>query len=340
MSATLIITITLAVGIGFLVAFIVRKIIIPKRAEQAKNLQNKSMVLKAIRAAKVAVEKDPQNPEAHYLLGKAFLADKREEQAYKEYRSASRLGIGGRNIPETEFRKTLAALYTQFKEPEEALKEYILLIKLHPDNPEYYFLAGKIFSSRNRADLAEQYLRKATALDAKEGIYHIELGMLYYLSKRVKEASGEFEAAIRINPQDGHAQLYLGKILKDTKDYAGAIPYFEKASRIQEFKLRALVELGGCYMSLKMMDKAIAELERAVNIIEKEAEPDSLYARYFLAMCFEKTQEFSKAIQQWDKIYAQKKNFRDVGEKLTQYIEYRTGAADNASGSYSSAKRQ
>jgi cytochrome c-type biogenesis protein CcmH/NrfG len=77
-------------------------------------------------------------------------------------------------------------------------------------------------------------------------------------------------------------------------------------------------------MSLKMMDKAVTELERAVNVIEKESDPDSLYARYFLALWYEKQQEFTKAVAQWDKIYAQKKNFRDVGEKLTQYIEYRT----------------
>jgi hypothetical protein len=40
-------------------------------------------------------------------------------------------------------------------------------------------------------------------------------------------------------------------------------------------------------------------------------------------MCYEKKQEFVKALAQWDKIYATKKNFRDVGEKLTQYQQYR-----------------
>jgi hypothetical protein len=45
-------------------------------------------------------------------------------------------------------------------------------------------------------------------------------------------------------------------------------------------------------------------------------------------MCYEKTKEYAKAIAQWDLIYAQKKNFRDVGEKLTQYIEYRAGNED------------
>ena len=324
MSIALIIIITLAVGVSFLVFFIIRNVVLPKKAAAAANFLSKNEGLKAMRAAKAAIEKDPKNAEAHYMLGKAYLADKRDEQAFREFKSVSRLGITGKEIPETEFRETIAGLYAKFNEPEEALKEYILLTKLHPENPEYFFLAGKLFSSRNRADLAEQCLKKAATLNPNEGRYQFELGAFYYLSKRIKEASGVFEAVLKLNPADGEALLYMGKALKDSKDYAGAIPYLEKSARDQDYKLRGLVELGGCYMSLKMMSKAVTELERAVNIIQKEAEPDSLYARYFLAMCYEKNQEFAKAIGQWDKIYAQKKNFRDVGEKLTQYSQYRT----------------
>ena len=323
MTLTIAVIIILVAGIGVLLFFLLRKVILPRKAVMAAKGQNRSKILHAIKKAKAALEKDPQNSEAHYLLGKAYLADKREEQAFREYRSANRLGITGKNIPESEFRETIAVLYAKFHEEEEALKEYVLLIKLHPENPSYYFQAGKLFSGRNRADLAEQYLRKAVSLNPNISLYHFELGMHYYLAKKIKEAGSEFEAAIRINPSDGMALLYMGKIYKDTKEYTKAIPFLEKASRDQEHKLRALVELGSCYMSLKTLDRAIQELERAVNCIEKEAEPDSLYARYFLAMCFEKQQEFAKAMVQWDKIYAQKKNFRDVGEKLTQYIAYR-----------------
>ncbi|MDR1862490.1 MAG: tetratricopeptide repeat protein [Treponema sp.] len=326
MNLIAVIIIILATGVGFLAVFLVKTIILPRRAAAAETYLNKNKNLQAIKAGKAAVEKDPKDTEAHYYLGKALLAENRIEQALREFKSVSRLGIEGKNIPETEFRQTIAKLYLQCNESEEALKEYLLLIKLNPENPEYFYWTGKIFSDRNRTDLAEQYLGKAVSLDPREGRYHFALGAALYQNKKSREAVTALENALKTDLSNGQIHYYLGKIHKDSKDYAGAVPSFEKAARDQEYRIRALVELGSCYMSLKMVDKAIPELERAVNAVKDEAEPDSLYARYFLAMCFEKKQEYPRAIAQWDKIYAQKKNFRDVGEKLTQYQQYRQAA--------------
>jgi tetratricopeptide (TPR) repeat protein len=323
MNLTIAIIIVLAAGVGFLAFYLIKSILIPKRAAAAEGYLNKNKNLQAIKAGKAAVEKDPKDAEAHYYLGKALLAENRTDQALREFKSVSRLGIEGKNIPETEFRQTIARLYLQCNESEEALKEYLLLIKLHPEAPEYFYWAGKIFSDRNRMDLAEQYLGKAAALNPKEGRYHFAFGVALYHNKKIKDAGTEFESALDADPSSGQVHYYMGKVHKDAKDFAGALPSFEKAARDQEYRVRALVELGSCYMSLKMVDKAIPELERAVNAATDEASSDSLYAKYFLAMCFEKKREYPKAIAQWEKIYARKKNFRDVGEKLIQYQQYR-----------------
>jgi tetratricopeptide (TPR) repeat protein len=188
---------------------------------------------------------------------------------------------------------------------------------------EYYFWAGKLFTERNRSDMAEKYLRKAGELNPRDGKIHYELGIMLYKEKKSSDARAELETAIKYQNDNAQAYFYLGKIQKDGKDYQGALGSFEKAQRDAQFKVKALVERGGCYMSLNAVDKAIPELDRAVRAITDEGSNDALYARYFLAMCYEKTRELDKAIAQWDKIYAQKQNFRDVGAKLSQYQEYR-----------------
>ena len=324
MTIVIAVIIFFAVGIGFLAYYVVKKSIISGKTSAAANYLDKNKVIQAIKAGKSAVEKDPKDAEAHYFLGKAFLADNRDEQALREFKSVSRLGIEGKNIPEVEFRDTIARLYVHYKETEEALKEYLLLIKLRPDHPDYYYQAGCIFNGRNRGDLAENYFRKAISLNPKEVKYYAELGILFFQEKKLKESDAVLEAALNIDPNNAQIHFFKGKILKDSKDFVNAVTFFQKASQDQAFKVKALIETGTCFMSLKQFDKAILELERVVKIVEEdEAGADSLYARYFLGISYEKIQEFPKAVAQWEKIYAKKRNFRDVGEKLMQYQEYR-----------------
>ena len=323
MAVVVIIIIFFAAGIGFLAFYTIKKGSFRSKTAAAASQLDKNRIFEAIKTAKSAVENNPTDAEAHYILGNAFLADNRDEQALREFKSVNRLGIEGKNIPEPEFRETIARLYLKFKEPDEALKEYVLLIKLRPEYPDYYYQAGCIFGSRNRGDLAENYFKKAISLDPKKGEYYTELGVILHQDKKIREADATLDVALRIDPNNVKAQFFKGKVLKDAKDFKGALPFFEKASQDQEFKIRALIETGTCYMSLKSPEKAIVELERAIKAVEDEGGTDSLYARYFLGMCFEKTKEYYKAIDQWEKIYSKKKNFRDVGEKLVHYQEYR-----------------
>ena len=58
---------------------------------------------------------------------------------------------------------------------------------------------------------------------------------------------------------------------------------------------------------------------RAVELDKNNENPETLYARYFLATCYEKMRKIDKAIEQWEAIYKQNKGFRDVGSKLSEY---------------------
>jgi tetratricopeptide (TPR) repeat protein len=324
MTIVIAVIIILGVGVGFLAFFLIKSIVAPQKVEALAGLIKKGKSQVVIKAAKNIISRDPKNAEAHYYLGQAYHIEKRDELALMEFKSVNQIGISGKNIPEVEFRQTLAQMFVRHKEGEEALKEYLLLIKINPQKAEYYYWAGKLFFERNRADMAEKYLRKAAELNPRDSKIHFELGAMLYRDKKPKEAKAELEAALKFESGNAQAFFFLGKIQKDVKDYVGAIASFEKSARDAEYKIRALVERGGCYMSLNAVDRAIPDLERAVSAISDESANESLYARYFLAMCYEKNRDLDKAIAQWEKIYARKKNFRDVGAKLTEYQELRS----------------
>ncbi|MDR3146188.1 MAG: tetratricopeptide repeat protein [Treponema sp.] len=336
MSLAIVLIIFTTVGIGFLVFFIVRSLVMPKRVDAIANLVKRGKTQPAIRAAKQLLAKDQHNAEAHYHLGQAYLAENSGELALGEYKIVNQLGIMGKAIPEEEFRKSAGQLYYKYNQAEEALKEYLLLLKLAPKKSEYYYWAGKLFAERNRGDMAGNYLRKAAELNPREGKIHFELGAMLYREKKAAEAKSELETALKYQSDNAQAHFYLGKLQKDAKDHRGALESFEKAARDPQYRVRALVERGGCYMALNAIDKAIPDLERAANAITSESAQESLYCRYFLAMCYEKARNLDRAIGQWEKISAVKKNFKDVAEKLAQYQDLR--ADDNIKDYFSSSQ--
>jgi len=324
MSFVVIIIMILGVAVGFLSWFIVRMVSTPRHTKAIADQLKQGRVANAIRASKALIAKDPRNGEAHWLLGKAYLVDSKPELALMEFKQAGQIAQFGPDLPEVEFRRSIAELYERFNQTEEALKERILLTKLEPGNAANFYLAGRLFEGRGRTDVAVNYIRKALELDPKNANAHHELGLILYRTKHPMEAKAEFEAALKWNSEDYEAFYYLGKILKEMNDFTGALLSFEKATRSPAFKVKALVERGGCYMSQNALEKAVPELERAVKLIKDETASESLYGRYFLAMCYEKLRNLDKAIEQWEKIYQKKASFRDVAEKLTQYQEYRT----------------
>lgn len=317
----LIIVLILIIGIAVAVItiFVIKSILLPKKLTTVANFQKQEKHNSAIRIAKQILEKEPRNAEAHYLLANSYKAEHKSEIALMELKKVNELSSFGGYCKETEFRLIIAELYEQFNQPEEALKEYILLIKLMPTMGEYYFRAGKLFENRNKSDRAVQYYRKAIQLAPRLSSAHYNLGYILFKGKKNVEAKAEFETALKYKADLYAAHFYLGKLQKSNHDYIPALLSFEKASRDQEFKVKALVERGACYMSLKSYDKAIIELERGIKLTTNPSSLETLYARYFLAACHENERDFENAIDQWEEIYAKKPNFRDVAEKLSQY---------------------
>jgi tetratricopeptide (TPR) repeat protein len=337
MTTVVFLIIVLGVGIGFLAFFLVRSVIAPKRVEMLSGLLRQGKTQAAAKIAKAIIAKEPRNLEAHYLLGQTYLQDAKPELALMEFKIVNQIGAFGPRVPEAEFRRKMAQLFARFAQTEEALKEYVLLTKLEPNAADHFYWTGKLFGERNRGDMALNYLRKAVELDPRHGKAHYELGIMLYRDKKTVEAKSELEASLRFEPDNAQVYYFLGKLHKEAHDYVAALLAFEKAQRDQEYRIKALVERGGCYMSMNTVEKAIPELERAVKLSADDASNETLYARYFLAMCFEKLRDIDKAIEQWEQIYAKKPNFRDVAEKLSHYQEFR---ADDKMKDYLSSSRE
>lgn len=310
--------------IAGIVAIIIKMFALPVRVESVKKLIHLGKNQEAAKIAKQIITKNPNDFHAHYYLGQAYLADGKNELALMEFNLISEKAVFDKHLPEVEFRSEYAVLQLTFKKYDKALKEFLLLTKLDPKNAENFFQAGKLYERNNRKDLALGFYKKCIKLDKRHGAAHGALGYLLFLAKQFNDARRELDLAIRLSPDNFANYYYLGKLLKEKKDLGGAVKAFDKAQRDIEFKQKALIERALCYMIANRYDNVEIDLQRAIEFDKDDSKSDTLYARYFLAACYEKNRKIDKAIVQWEQIAKKKKNFRDVMQKLEEYKDVQT----------------
>lgn len=320
----IILIIILGVVIGFTTFFLIKSILAPKRVARLATLVKQKKSSAALRVGKQIVAREPRNGDAHYFLGLAYLQDNKPELALMELKTVNEIGNFDGIVPEVTFRERIADLFSRFNQPEEALKEYLLLIQKNQSNPDYYFRAGKLFEQRGKGGRAVAYYKKAIEYEPSHDEAHMRMGTLLYRAKRPADARGYLETALRFQPDNYEAHFFLGKIHKENKEYRSALAAFERSAKAQEFKARALMERGVCYIKLNDMGRAISELERAVKLASSDpGSGEALYARYYLATAYEQTRKIELAVEQWEQIYKQRPNFQNVAEKLSQYQDLR-----------------
>ena len=305
--------------IVFLSYLVIKSFVTPRRIDGIQKLLKQKKYNAAIKLAKSLSSKDPSDYTARYWLGEAYLADGKPELALMEFKFVNQNAIFGGDIAEIPFRRNLAELYSRFNHTEEAFKQYILLTKLEPANAENFFKVGKYFEQKGKSDQALGYYQQTLKLNKRHVKAHAAYGLLLFRAKQYTEAKKEIDYAIQLSPDTFSSYYYLGKILKENKDYAAAVAAFEKSLRDPEYKQKALIERGSCYMAANNIEKAMVEYDRAVKSSQNESSQETLYARYFLAACYEKTRKLELAISQWEAIYAKNHNFKDVASKLAQY---------------------
>lgn len=319
----LIVIIVLGAGIGISTFYIVRNLFAPKKIARVEQLLKQNKPGAAIKVAKQNLEKDPRNPEAHYLLGKAYLQDNRPELALMEFRAVNQIGQFEGVVPEIPFRRQIAELFARFNQPEEALKEYLLLIQKDPNTAEHYYRAGLLFEDRNKAAKAVNYYRKAIQLQPGHGMAHLQLGYILYRAKRFNDALEYLQKALRFQPDHYDAYYYIGRIQKENKDYAAALQSFEWAAKAPALRVKSLIERGTSYMEMNNLERAVSELERALATTKTVEQSDLLWGHFFLATCYERMRQIERAIEHWEAVYREKPGFQNVAEKLSQYQDLR-----------------
>ena len=134
----------------------------------------------------------------------------------------------------------------------------------------------------------------------------------------LREAVGEYQACLAIDPRYTHAQVNLGAALDDLKDHKGARATLEQAVRSAPQSKEAWNNLGAVAAGSGDSGRALEALKKALDL--DGSYPD---AWFNLGLTFEQAGKGKDAAAAWDKYLALdgKSGWADVARTHRQRIQ-------------------
>jgi tetratricopeptide (TPR) repeat protein len=248
----------------------------------------------ALREAKAAIARNPDNAPAHVNAGLALQTLRNFDGAKAEMQRAIRskpdygngyAGLGG--------------VLDELRDYDGAIAQYKKALVLKPDDVNTRYNLGVAYG--DKGDLTEaireyrEVKRRAPArLDARQNlgaalmqqdpgaaitefrelaalapdfqICHQCLGNALLQTGQIHEAEEEFHTAIRLDPADPRVHSGLGRVYEVAKNYDGALDEYRKAEQLDETFAAAHSDAGRILLLKKDFASSIAELKRAEDL--------------------------------------------------------------------------
>ncbi len=187
---------------------------------------------KALTFYNEAIEKVPDFADAYFNRG--ILFEKRGEMslAIKDYRKAVDLDDSFKAA-----KLNLAAALSQINELPEAQEIFQNLEDSYKDSLEFNSLYGQHLIRQNKLDEARKFLNISKDLDSTHAEVWTNLGYIEYLEKNWDAAHGDFENALKIEPDFAFSLNNLSNVYAQKNDWSKALEYSTKAINIDKNNL-------------------------------------------------------------------------------------------------------
>jgi tetratricopeptide (TPR) repeat protein len=217
----------------------------------------------AVLEAQDIIKRDPNNLEAHKLLGRIYLRSLGDMPG----------GNGSDNVLKL------------------AIEQYERIVKIEPNNIDDHLLLGRLYRLNNDLQKAENELKTAVQLDPNSEEAITTLALLY-------SEEGDTAHALQVLssvPATGRsAKLYsaLGTTYEQRKDYKNAIEAYKKAIQLDRDNLDAIRGLAENLLNDGQMDAA---LEQYKVIVDANPEDAQTYLR--IAEIYRKQEKYDLALE-------------------------------------------
>jgi len=196
------------------------------------NFENFDSIEKEIEHYKKNAKENPKLFAAHYMLGRAYIKAKRNQEAINALKQA---------------------------------------IDLNPNLAEAHYQLGFAYLEHGRSEEAIAPLKRAIELKPHHALAHHNLGEGYSRLGREEDAIVEFKEAIRHDPDNTESHFLLGHAYFKTGQYKEALKELEHVPTKEQYS-NALVWTGLSYFKLGDKEAAMREYKVLLMINKSAAE--------------------------------------------------------------------
>lgn len=231
-------------------------------------LRRSNAIQEALRAAEIAVTKDPDSPLPYAELAEVRWRQSRpglaSPDALKECEQAL-AAAEMRNPDVSEVHRMKGLLEARVGQYTSAIAEYQRAIELDPANGDAYRRLGMTYESNNQLDIALAMLREAVRRDPFQVANQQDLSFLCTKRGLYEEAIEHARKAMTLAPDNAEIHLSLSNLLTS----AGPLPQAEAEAR-RAIELResgfARHQLGVVLLREQKEREASLEIARAVEL--------------------------------------------------------------------------
>src|SRR5271166_4894158 len=238
----------------------------------------------AAKSYEAALKMNPKSARAELGLGQSLLHQGSLDQAAEHYREVAALDPKLKS-----YQLELAAAYAGAKRPTEA----IAILNKFPEEPGAAKQLGELYLAANQSGLAvEQFelaVKQSPSLNNQ-----MALATAYIKNNQGELAAPILEKSLTANPADYEAQMALGRIRRDKRDYRKAVDRFYVAAKLRPDDPTAWSEIAAACVIAEMFPEALGALDQIHRL---NAEKPGHY--YLRAIVLDKLRQIKPALENY-----------------------------------------
>ena len=218
----------------------------------------KNDFINAIAYLKKAREENPNDGEAVQLLGLSYYLAGHPADAIAPLEKVQ-TWFASANV---DAAYILGICYIQTKDYPHAQAAFAKMFGVSPESAASYLFTARMLLRQDFSPVAEEYARKAAALDPKLPLAHFLIGEVDLYHSKIDDAIAEFQEELELNP--GHAPAYYR-----LADAYSRVQKFDEAERLLQRSIWLDATSTGPYILLGKVLQKKGEADLAVRALKR-----------------------------------------------------------------------